>query len=153
MDYQNKLNEQLQIIVGKRLDDLHLVCELMSFSFEEYAFHALGLTRIIRKNDILVTTLDYQNWDGDDDKNNDEWYFVEQYKESIVDGVVIAVNISSLYDVIITLNNGVRIELINKNGYHHFDDECEQWRFFKVEDYSYPHITVYSKTVDIAVDW
>ena len=44
MDYQNKLNEHLQIIVGKRLDDLHLVCELMSFSFEEYAFHAVGLT-------------------------------------------------------------------------------------------------------------
>ena len=59
MEYQTKLNEQLQIIVGKRLDNLHLVCELMSFAFEEYAFHALGLTRIIHENDILVTTIDY----------------------------------------------------------------------------------------------
>ena len=65
MDYQTKLNEQLQIIVGKRLDNLHLVCELMSFAFEEYAFHALGLTRIIHENNILVTTIDYLNWDGE----------------------------------------------------------------------------------------
>ena len=78
MDYQNKLNEHLQIIVGKQLDDLHLVCELMSFAFEEYAFHALGLTRIIHENDILVTTIDYLNWDRETDTNNDERYFVEQ---------------------------------------------------------------------------
>ena len=67
-------------------------------------------------------------------------------------GIVTSVNVSSLYDVVIILDNGIRIELINKNGYHHFDNECEQWRLFKIDDYSYPHITVYSKTVDISVD-
>ncbi|MBQ8720006.1 MAG: hypothetical protein IJY65_03125 [Clostridia bacterium] len=153
MNYQTKLNEQLQIIVGKRLEDLHLVCELMSFSFEEYAFHALGLTRIICENDILVTTIDYLSWDGERDTNNDEWYFVEQYRDKIIGGTVVSVTVSPLYDVVIILDNGIRIETYKKNGYHHFEDECEQWVFFKVDDHSNPFITVWNKTVDIAVDW
>ena len=153
MNYQTKLNEQLQIIVGKRLDDLHLVCELMSFSFEEYAFHALGLTRIIHENDILVTTIDYLNWDEETDTNNDEWYFVEQYRNKIIGGTVISANVSPLHDVVIILDNGIRIETYIKNGYHHYDDECEQWCLFKVDDHSHPFITVCNKTVDIATDW
>ena len=47
-----------------------------------------GFTRIICENDILVTTLDYQSWDGEVEEN---------------------------------------IEICVKNGYHHFDDEHEQW--------------------------
>jgi hypothetical protein len=153
MEYQTRLNEHLQIIVGKRLDDLHLVCELMSFAFGDYAFHALGLTRIIHENDILVTTLDYLNWDQETDTNNDEWYFVKQYKDKIVGGTVTSVDVSPLHDVVINLDNGIRIETFVKNGYHHFDDECEQWVFFKVDDHSFPFVTVYNKTVDIAEKW
>ena len=153
MDYQSKLNEYIQTLVGKRLDKLHCVCELMAFDFGEYAFHALGLTRIIHENDILVSTLDFLNWDREEDKNNDEWYFVEQYKDRIIGGTVTSVTVSSLHDVVINLDNGIRIETFVKNGYHHFDDECEQWVFFKYEDCSYPFITVYNKTVDIMVDW
>ena len=153
MEYQTKLNEHLQIIVGKRLDDLHLVCELMSFAFGDYAFHALGLTRIIHENDILVTTLDYLNWDQETDTNNDEWYFVKQYKDKIVGGTVTSVDVSPLHDVVINLDNGIRIETFVKNGYHHFDDESEQWVFFKVDDHSFPFVTVYNKTVDIAEKW
>ena len=41
MEYQTKLNEHLQIIVGKRLDGLRLICEMMDFSFGDYALHAL----------------------------------------------------------------------------------------------------------------
>ena len=152
MNYKDTLFNHLQAIIGKQLTDLHLACEMMMFSFDEFALHTQCLTRIIHEEDVLVTTLDYHNWDGEDDKNNDEWYFVKQYKESIVGGIVTSINVSSLYDVIIVLDNGIKIELINKNGYHHFDDESEQWRFFKSGDYSYPHITVYSKTVDIAVN-
>ena len=153
MNYKDKLFNHLQAIIGKQLTELHLACEMMMFSFDEFALHTQCLTRIIHEEDVLVTTLDYHNWDGKDDKNNDEWYFIKQYKESIVGGIVTSINVSSLYDVIIVLDNGIKIELINKNGYHHFDDESEQWRFFKPGDYSYPHITVYSKTVDIAVNW
>ena len=153
MNYKDKLFNHLQAIIGKQLTELHLACEMMMFSFEEYELHTQCLTRIICENDILVTTLDYQNWDGETDTNNDERYFVEQYREKIIGGIVTSVKVSSLYDVSIILNNGIKLELINKNGYHHFDDECEQWRLFRSEDYSYPHITVYSKTVDIADNW
>ncbi len=150
MDYQSTLNEHLQSIVGKKLDALSLACEMMVFSFEDYALHSLCLTRIILKKDILVTTLDYQSWDGEVDTNNDERYFVEKYRDQIVGGSVKSVSVSSLYDVEIIMDNGVRIELYIKNGYHHFDDEKEQWVFFS-DDHTYPFITVYNKTVDIAV--
>ena len=153
MDYRETLQNHFNIIVGKQLTEVHLACEMMMFSFEEYALHTQCLTRIIYENDILVTTLDYQQWDGETDTNNDEWYFVDLYKDKFIDGTVISATVSSLYDVTIVLNNGVVIELINKNGYHHYDEESEQWRFFKGGDHSYPHITVYSKTVDIVVDW
>ena len=132
---------------------MHLACEMMMFSFEEYELHTQCLTCIICENDIIVTTLDYQRWDDEADTNNDEWYFVDLYKDKIIDGTVISATVSSLYDVTIVLDNGIVIELINKNGHHHYDEESEQWRFFKGGDYSYPHITVYSKIVDIAVDW
>ena len=153
MDCRNTLQKHFEVIIGKQFTDLHLACEMMMFTFGEYALHTQCLTRIIHENDILVTTLDYQNWDGEVDTNNDEWYFVEQHREKIVGGIVMSVDVSALHDVIVVLDNGIRIELIINNGYHHFDEECEQWRLFKIDDYSYPHITVYSKTVDIATTW
>lgn len=153
MDYQSILTEHLHTIVGKRLDAINLACEMMMFSFEEYALHTQCLTRIICENDILVTTLDYQSWDGEVEENNDERYFIEQNRGIIVGSMVTDVNINALHDVVIILNNGIRIELLVKNGYHHFDDDYEQWVFFKRHDHSSPFITVYSKTVDIAVEW
>ena len=152
MSYQSTLNEYLQVIVGKKLEKLNLACEMMMFSFEEYAFHTLGLTRIIKDNDILVTTLDYQNWDGEVNENNDEWYFANKYRDEIEGGVVTAVSVSPLYDVEIIMNNGVKIELFVKNGYHHFDDENEQWVFFRHDDHEHPFISVWSKSVDIATN-
>lgn len=153
MDYQAKLNEHLQVIVGKQLDALNMVCEMMMFSFEKYELHAQCLTRIICENDILVTTLDYQSWDGEAAENNDEWYFVEQNRAKIVGGVVTSATVNALHDVSIVLDNSIKIELFVNNGYHHFDDEQEQWVFFKHDDHSCPFITVHNKTVDIAVDW
>ena len=153
MDYQAKLNEHLQVIVGKQLVALNMACEMMMFSFEKYELHTQCLTRIICDNDILVTTLDYQSWDGETEENNDEWYFVEQNRDKIVGGTVTSVKVNALHDVTIVLDNGISIELFVKNGYHHYDDEQEQWVFFKHHDHSYPFITVYNKSVDIAVDW
>ena len=153
MNYRDKLNEHLQIIIGKQLDSLHLACEMMMFNFEGYALHAQCLTRIIYENNILVTTFDYQNWDGKIEENNDEWYFVEQYREKIIGGVVTSVSVTPIYDVVINLDNGVSIELFIKNGDHHFDDECRQWDFFKAGDHTFPFVTVYNKTVDIIENW
>lgn len=153
MDYQSMLNKYLQTILGKQLDTLTLACEMMMFSFEGYALHAQCLTRIICGDDVLVTTLDYQSWDGEEEGNNDEWYFVEQHISRIVGGIVVSVNVSPLRDVTIILDNGIRIELLIQNGYHHFDDEHEQWVFFRRHDHSHPFVTVYSKTVVIAEEW
>ena len=153
MDYQARLEEHLQTIIGKQLDALNMACEMMMFSFEKYELHSQCLTRIICKNDVLVTTLDYQSWDGEIEENNDEWYFVKQNKDKIVGGTVTSVKVNALHDVTIVLDNSISIELFVKNGYHHFDDEQEQWVFFKHNDHSYPFITVYKKSVDIAVDW
>ena len=153
MDHQIQLMEHLQAIVGKRLDTINLACEMMMFSFGKYELHAQCLTRIICENDMLVTTLDYQSWDGQAEENNDEWYFVAQNRAKIVGGAVASVNVNALHDVVIVLDNGIRIELLITNGYHHFDDEHEQWVFFKSHDHSHPFITVYSKTVEIAAEW
>lgn len=153
MNYQAMLNEHLQVIVGKQLDALNMACEMMMFSFEKYKIHAQCLTRIICENDILVTTSDYQSWDGETEENNDEWYFVEQNRTKIVGGTVTSVSVNALHDVAIILSNGIKIELFIKNGHNHFEDEQEQWVFFKHHDHSYPFITVYNKTVDVAVDW
>ena len=153
MDYQAKLNEHLQVIVGKQLVALNMACEMMMFSFGKYELHAQCLTRIISKKDVLVTTLDYQSWDGETEENNDEWYFVEQNRDKIVGGTVTSVKVNALHDVTIVLDNGISIELFVKNGYHHYDDKQEQWVFFKHHDHSYPFVTVCNKTVDIAVDW
>ncbi len=150
MEHQATLNKYLQIIVGKKLDELFLACEMMCFSFEEYALHAQCLTRIILNDDILVTTRDYQSWDHETDTKNDEWYFVEKYKAQIEGGIVKSVKVSPLYDVEIIMDNGIRIELFIENGYHHFDEEKEQWDFFKVDDHSYPFISVCNKTVNIS---
>ena len=153
MSYQSTLNDYLHAIVGKKLDKLNLACEMMMFNFEDYSFHALGLTRIIKDNDILVTTFDYQNWDGENSENNDELYFVKKYRDKIEGGVVISVCVNALYDVEIIMNNGIKIELLVQNGYNHFGDEMEQWVFFRQGDHSHPFISVSSKSVDIATNW
>ena len=153
MKYQAMLTKHLQEIVGKQLDALNMACEMMMFSFGKHELHTQCLTRIICGNDILVTTLDYQSWDGETEENNDEGYFINQNRARIVGGTVTSVSVNALHDVAIALDNGIRIELFIKNGYHHFEDEQEQWVFFKHHDLSHPFITVYNKTVDVSVDW
>lgn len=96
MTNQTTLNEYLQVLVGERLEKLNLVCEMMAFTFENYSLHSTCLTRIIQENDILVTTADYQNWDEKVDAHNDEWFFVDKYKDKIIGGMVTSVR-SLLY--------------------------------------------------------
>ena len=94
-------------ILGKKLDDLNLVCEMMMFSFGKLELHAQCFTRIVKNGDILATTQDYQSWDGATDTNNDEWYFIKQYKDEIIGGAVQSIQISPAKDVLIKLDNGV----------------------------------------------
>lgn len=145
----NEWKNQLSVIRGKRLEKLGLACEMMTFDFEGYALHAQCLTRIIKDQEILVTTWDYQSWDGECDKNNDEWYFVEKYRERILRGTVCSVEVSRFNDVRIELDNGIRIELFISNGFCHFGEETEQWRFFRLGDGSSPHLVVYGKSIEM----
>ncbi|MBR2974819.1 MAG: hypothetical protein IKC47_03660 [Clostridia bacterium] len=155
MNYQQHLQNLLNIIVGKKLNHLKPIFEVMSFGFGEYALHTLGLTRIIKDNDILVTTLDYQNWDGEEAFNNDEHYFIKKFNDQIVGGVVTSIKVSPLYDLKIEMDNGVRVEVYVQNGHHHFDRDNNQWLFFKVDEEgdNAPFVSVYNKTVDITGEW
>ena len=143
------LQSRVDVIRGKRLEELGLACEMMTFGFEEYALHAQGLTRIIKGNDILATTGDYQSWDGECSRNNDEWYFVEKYREEIVGGKVLSVEVNRIHDVRIELDNGVVIEVFVSNGYCHFGEESEQWRFFEKGKTDLPDMVVYGKSVEM----
>ena len=144
-------------IIGLHLTNVHLACEMMLFNFEQYSLHTQCLTRIIKNNDILVTTLDYQSWDGESSENNDEWFNLEKCKPEIEGGEVLDVKLSPLNDLIITLNNGITIEIFIQNSYAHFDDEHEQYRFFEYgtddepeeEKDLRPHYVVYSKHIDL----
>jgi len=135
-------------IMGKKLDGLNLACEMMMFSFEGFELHAQGFVRVIKDGEILTTTLDYQNWDGETDTNNDLWHFIGQTRESIVGGRVESVEISSVNDLLIRLDNGVRIEALIANGRNYYGEESNQWMFFRKHDYEYPFITVRSRSVD-----
>lgn len=156
MEY-SEFKSTVQVLVGLRLTDVHLVCEMMVFHFEQYAIHAQCLTRIIKNNNILVTTLDYQSWDGEVSENNDEWFNLNKFKHEIEGGKVLAVKLSPLNDLIISMDNDIIIEIYIQNSYAHFDDEQEQYRFFLIgpddetEEQSKlrPHYTVYNKHIEL----
>lgn len=146
--------------VGLRLTAVRHACEMLMFNFENgetaYAFHVQCLARIIKNGDILVTTLDYQSWDGECEENNDEYYNLHKYISEIEGGKVVSVEVNPQYDVIITLDNGVTVQILIQNSYSHYHEEFEQYRFFKVslddteeiQENSNPHCVVYSKHID-----
>lgn len=136
-------------LVGKKL--LHLCCEadILDFDFAPLVLHAMGCTRIIKNNDILVTTLDYQSWDQQESTHNDEWFNVKKFCSKIVDGVVISVTISPCYDLRIELDNHVVIECLIANASPHYQEEREQWVLFEsTRDHSGTFLTVYNKSID-----
>ncbi|EOS63490.1 hypothetical protein [Oscillibacter sp. 1-3] len=136
-------------LVGKRL--LHFCCEaeILDFDFAPLALHAMGCSRVIKNNDILVTTFDYQLWDLSESTHNDEWFNAEKFYSEIIDGTVISVEISPWYDLRIKLDNNVVIECLIANAYPHYDEEQEQWVLFEpTEDHSGTFLTVYNKRID-----
>lgn len=144
-------------IVGLKLTRITLICEMMVFNFEHYSLHSQCLTRIIKNNDILVTTLDYQSWDEECNENNDEWFNLDKFKSEIEGGKVLDIKLSLLKDLIITLDNGITIEIFVQNSYAHYDDEHEQYRFFEYgtddepreQKNLRPHYVIYSKHIDL----
>lgn len=139
----------VNLLVGKKL--LHFCCEaeILDFDFAPLALHAMGCSRVIKNNDILVTTLDYQSWDLDESTHNDEWFNVERFYSEIIDGTVISVEISLCHDLRIKLDNNIVIECLIANAYPHYGEEQEQWVLFEpTKDHSGTFLTVYNKSID-----
>ena len=156
-----ELKNLISKIVGFRFTDVGWACNMLMFNFGsndvEYAIHAQCFTRIIKNDDILVTTLDWQSWDGEHEDNNDYLYNLKKFKHDIEGGIVLSVEVNALFDVTITLDNGVSIQIFVGNSYQHYDDEWEQYRFFEGssddEDDEQknmpPHYVVYSKHIEV----
>ena len=146
---QQDVKAYLQQLLGKTLLDIRLVCEMIVLDFGEFGVHAQGFTRILEGNDILLTTLDYHNWDGVTDTNNDEWYNLEQFKNKIVKNIVTEIELTATNDLFIRLEKNITIQAFNSNGPSHYNEieEQEQWRF--LSDDENMHIVVYNKNIEI----
>lgn len=144
--------EFVNSLVGRKLVSLCCEAEILDFNFEPLILHGMGCSRIIKNNDILVTTLDYQSWDGVDSTHNDEWVNMERFRSEIVGGTVTSVAISPYHDLRIYLDNGVTIECLIVNAYPNYGETLEQWVLFEAgkgqRGQSGSFLTVYNKTVD-----
>lgn len=139
----------VNLLMGKKL--LHFCCEaeILDFDFAALALHAMGCSRIIKGNNILATTLDYQSWDLREGTHNDEWFNAKRFYSQIVGGAVISVEFSPWHDLRIALDNDVIIECLVANAYPHYGEEQEQWVLFgPAKDHSGTFLTVYNKRVD-----
>lgn len=135
-------------MVGKTLDNVNLAGEMMMFTFEDVSIHSQCFSRIMQKERVLLTTFDYQNWDGVTSTNNDEWYNLSQYKGIIINNKVIKTELADTNDVFICLENGIHIQIFISNGAPHYGEDCEQWRIFENNNKAAPHIVIYSESVE-----
>lgn len=142
-----KLKEFIDLWIGKQLESVHCACEILDFGFTgDLVLQGLGLTRVFVDGDLVITTIDYQSWDQKDSKNNDEWYNKDKYKDRIIGGKVTNIKINKYKDLLVELDNGVRIECLIANAYPHYEEECEQWLLFEhTEDHSGRFLTAYNK--------
>ena len=145
----NKLIQFVNSLTGRKL--VHFCCEaeILDFDFDSLVLHAMGCSRVIKNNDILVTVPDYQSWDQSEDTHNDEWYNMERFWSEIVGGTVISVELTPWNDLRVKLDNGVTIECLIANAYPHYEKEQEQWVLFEhTEDHSGTFLTVYNKRIE-----
>ena len=144
---EKEIKAFINLWVGKRLESLNCICEMLDFCFSDnLVLHGLGLTRIFLKDDLIITTIDYNSWDQTDSKHNDEWFNTEKYKDQIIGGKVTNISISKSNDLFLELDNGVRIECFVANAYPHYDEEREQWLLFEhTEDHSGRFLTALNK--------
>jgi hypothetical protein len=142
---EERIKEYLDLIIGRPLDDLNLACEMMMFTFGDISLHSQCFTRIMLKERVLLTTLDYQNWDEEVDTNNDEWYNLSRYKDLIINNKVIKTELTGVKDLFICLENDILIQIFISNSSPHYVKECEQWRIFEKGKKEIPHIVIYSE--------
>ena len=138
-------------LIGKTLENIFCQADILEFVFSDtdLVLHAMGLTRVIKNGDILITSFDYQSWDGENSENNDMYLNVEKYKDDITGGTVVSVSVSNVNDFKIEFDNGAVIECLVANAYPHYENETEQWVLFEHRgDGSGRFLTIYNKSVD-----
>lgn len=145
-----KLHNYLDQLVGIKLKDIKLACQMIILDFGNIGIHCQQFTRVSKNDDILFTTFDYQSWDEKVDTNNDEKYFFDKYRNEIIGGGVARIIYNKFNDVTIIFDNGVVIEIFVSNGYNHFVDEIENWRLLiDTSDDDSKHIVIYNKKVEM----
>ena len=146
---ESNVTQFVHSLLGRKL--LHLCCEaeMMDFDFAPLTLHALGCTRIIQNEEILVTTLDYQSWDGVESIHNDEWFHVNWVSSELVGRTVLSVQISPWNDLRLTLEGGTVVECLIANGSPHYGEEQEQWVLFEhTKQLDRRFLTIYNKRID-----
>lgn len=145
----DRMLQFVNLLTGRKLEHFCCEAEILDFGFGALVLHAMGCTRVIKDNDILVTTIDYQSWDQEESTNNDEWFNMGKFHSEIVGGSVVSVRTSPWNDLHIRMDNGVMIECLVANAYPHYGEELEQWVLFEhTGDGSGTFLTVYNKSVD-----
>ena len=54
--------------------------------------------------------MDYNSWDQEESKHNDEWFNTDKFRNQIIGGKVTSISISKSNDLFVEMDNGVRIE-------------------------------------------
>ena len=141
--------ELVNSLIGCKLEALFCAANMLCFEFDNsLIIHANGFCRVIKNGDLLITTYDYQSWDGEDSTHNDEWVNTEQFKTEIIGGFVTCVELSSINDLKLILSNDVLIECLIQNAYPHYEEETEQWILFEGKESRKSNrgfLTVYNK--------
>ena len=147
----NEIQLFLQQLNSRRVVFFGCEADILEFIFEgDLVLHAMGFSRVINGNDILVTTHDYQSWDEKDSTHNDEWVNAAAFRDKIVGGLVLSVMINDVHDLKIMLDNGIVIECMVANSYPHYSDESEQWLLFEhTDDHSGKFLAAYNKKIEL----
>ena len=67
------INDFINLWVGKRLEGLNCICEMLDFCFSDnLVLHGLGFPRIFLKDVLILTTIDYNSRNPEERKLNDE---------------------------------------------------------------------------------
>ena len=147
---REKIHRFVSMLTGRRLNYFCCECDMFDLGFDgSLVLHVPGFGRIIKNDDILVTTFDYQTWDEAESTNNDEWYNMRRFNAEIVGGTVVSVKLSPINDLYITLDNGASIECFVSNSYPHYGDEREQWVLFQHKTAGGQYLTVYNKHAEL----
>lgn len=146
---KSSLTSAAKALIGCKLQSIFCACEMLMFDFGPIRLHAQGFTRLLRDGELLTTTLDFQSWDGEDEKHNDEWSVVDSIRDDIMQCEVLDVLLSSCNDLLLYLSNGFQIECLIANGAPQYEDEQEQYRLLCEGNNHCTHIIVKNKVIEM----